>query len=369
MEFIQSDTVDAESSSRPLKRRRFYRKRANAEDEANNNNEATAIESPNGSPAEPLPVDDMIPQTFGSADTMAEEESEEPSSVTGILRQRKVLRRRRGGIEFTNTGNAARDGPPEPRIQNPLLGDDGAAERIMTVVDRFAPQTGQVADVDQHMMAYVDSEMAKRRQMHNVLPDMSNSMTGHPAGSMIDAAVRRQPASLGRLHEVDLGPDATSLNISRTEAAQRRLQGGHPEPEEVPGKVRLGKDGKPRRPRRRRNSGDIQRDKLVEEVLRENKRKVHLDLVNDQKLISNTVEIYDEPETQLPNDDQAADDRMAEQFRRDFLDAISERRKRMAHPKKAGAGAADHKPRGPKLGGSRSARAAMRELQEKAVKK
>ena len=130
-------------------------------------------------------------------------------------------------------------------------------------------------------MAYIESEMAKRRQMQNVLPNISNGMTGHPAGKTIDVAVQRQPAALGKLHEVDLGPDATSLNISRTEAAKRRLQGGHPEPEEVPGKVRLGKDGKPRRPRRRRNSGDIQRDKLVEEVLRENKRRVHFKLDND----------------------------------------------------------------------------------------
>lgn len=197
------------------------------------------------------------------------------------------------------------------------------------------------------------SEMAKRRQMQNTLPDVLNSITRHPAGKTIDAAVQRQPAALGKLQEVDLGPDATSLNVSRTEAAKRRLQGGHPEPEEVPGKVRLGKDGKPRRPRRRRNSGDIQRDKLVEEVLRENK-----------------LDIYDEPETELPNDDQAADDRMAEQFRREFMDAISERRQKMSQPKKKPApGAPDDKPRGPKLGGSRSARAAMRELQEKAVKK
>ena len=126
-------------------------------------------------------------------------------------------------------------------------------------------------------MAYIDSEMAKRSRTQNALANTANSTTAHPVGKTIDADVQRQPAALGKLQEVDLGPDATSLNISRTEAAQRRLQGGNSEPEEVPGKVRLGKDGKPRRPRRRRNSGDIHRDKLVEEVLRENKRKVNSD--------------------------------------------------------------------------------------------
>ena len=89
------------------------------------------------------------------------------------------------------------------------------------------------------------------------------------------------------------------------------------------------------------------------------------------------MEIYDELEQELPNDDQAADDRIAEQFRRDFMDAISSRRQRSSAAAKAARAKAngrkksdDHRPRGPKLGGSRSARAAMREAQAgKAAKK
>lgn len=87
------------------------------------------------------------------------------------------------------------------------------------------------------------------------------------------------------------------------------------------------------------------------------------------------MEIYDELEQELPNDDQAADDRIAEQFRRDFMDAISSRRQRSSAAAKAAKAKAsgqkvDDRPRGPKLGGSRSARAAMREAQaEKAAKK
>lgn len=85
------------------------------------------------------------------------------------------------------------------------------------------------------------------------------------------------------------------------------------------------------------------------------------------------MEIYDEPEQDLPNDDQAADDRIADQFRRDFMDAISSRRQRSSQAAKAAKAKAngiklDDRPKGPKLGGSRSARAAMRELQEKAKK-
>lgn len=84
------------------------------------------------------------------------------------------------------------------------------------------------------------------------------------------------------------------------------------------------------------------------------------------------VEIYDEHEQETnPDDTQAADDRIAEQFRRDFLDAISSRqRRRTGGARTAPKGVKrDDRPRGPKLGGSRSARAAMRERQEKAGKR
>lgn len=83
------------------------------------------------------------------------------------------------------------------------------------------------------------------------------------------------------------------------------------------------------------------------------------------------MEIYDEPDADVGiNDDQAADDRIAEQFRREFMDAISSRRQRTgpATTTKPVKGKPEV-PKGPKLGGSRSARAAMREQQEKAAKK
>lgn len=83
------------------------------------------------------------------------------------------------------------------------------------------------------------------------------------------------------------------------------------------------------------------------------------------------VEIYDELEADAPNDDQAADDRIAEQFRREFMDAISSRRQRTGPAtttSQAKGAKVEDKPKGPKLGGSRMARAAMREQQEKAEK-
>jgi len=82
---------------------------------------------------------------------------------------------------------------------------------------------------------------------------------------------RRLAAGMGKLEEIDLGPSATERNIERTEAARKKLESGQSMEEQVE-RVRLGQNGKPRRPRQRRNSEDVRRDQLVEAVLREAKR-------------------------------------------------------------------------------------------------
>lgn len=134
-------------------------------------------------------------------------------------------------------------------------------------------------------MDYIESQMA-RRQERDMPSDSRTSMTndddndvgGIVKGSSGDQFPEKQPASLGKLHEIDLGPDAKLRNIERTEAAAKRLVGDESpapdgEEESSPKKVRLGKDGKPWRGRKRRNSEDVKRDQLVEEVMRESKRK------------------------------------------------------------------------------------------------
>ena len=203
-------------------------------------------------------------------------------------------------------------------------------------------------------MAYIDSELAKRQcQNQSTSTQSIHGQELSPNGALLDTGLHRQPAALGKLHEIDLGPDATLRNIALTEAAQRKLKGIETEIDESTGKVRLRRDGKPWRPRKRRNSGDVKRDKLVEEVMRESR-----------------LEIYDEPDEEVNDDDQAADDRIAEQFRKEFMDAVSSRQQKAAQAKKPAKGKeVDDQPRGPKLGGSRSARAAMREREEAEKKK
>lgn len=142
---------------------------------------------------------------------------------------------------------------------------------------------------DEGRMAYIDSELAKRRVLEGSQASTSSTLhkgsgkvpEGHKSTSKDAADVPRQPAALGKLQEVDLGDDVRSRNVELTDRA-RRIQNGESVAEEVPqngkgkgkpGKVRLGPDGKPWRGRKRRGSDDVARDKLVEEVLRENRRK------------------------------------------------------------------------------------------------
>jgi hypothetical protein len=82
------------------------------------------------------------------------------------------------------------------------------------------------------------------------------------------------------------------------------------------------------------------------------------------------VDIYDTQSEQavdpaaLEAEDGAADDRIAEEFRREFMDAMAQRnrRRRTAQPAKPGAKNQEEILKGPKLGGSRNARAAMRDM-------
>lgn len=122
-------------------------------------------------------------------------------------------------------------------------------------------------------MAYIESEMAKRFQ-HNLPSDKLDSDTREtgdrhaPAPSL--NLPQRQPASLGKLHEIDLGQETKLQNIARTEAATKHLakDEGPPQGTDEAGPSR---DAAGWRNRKRRTSEDIERDRLVEEILRESK--------------------------------------------------------------------------------------------------
>ncbi|KAL6235398.1 hypothetical protein BDW75DRAFT_240219 [Aspergillus navahoensis] len=320
---------------RPVKRRKFQRRRPEDTDGQQetqaSHEDLSASQSPLNEPEAALAAD--------------------------ALRLRRLYRSRKGGIEFSTTPRPTAD--QTDRASFPAgTEEDTENERLRAMCDRFTAHTGQTVDVDKHMygtpsMAYIESELAKRYR-HDI-PCITRGMPGPDTTALSEAnhslstvnLPEREPAALGKLHEIDLGQETKLRNIARTEEATKRMNGDDDELQ-----IKRPSSELPSRYRKRRTSDDIQRDRLVEEVLRESK-----------------LDVYDEPEEdETAADDQAADDRVAEQFRREFLDAVQSRR-RIARPKPTKQPGKTEPPKGPKLGGSRSARAAMREMQEKGSRK
>ncbi|KAK4131927.1 hypothetical protein BT67DRAFT_139154 [Trichocladium antarcticum] len=365
---------------RPGKKRKAYRQRPGQSETTISNSEiasGAAPSRPHDAPAAPA----------------AQDQNEEGLSVAEVLRLRNARKPRHGGVGF-RAGRAADESAAAPS-ENPeqglvLHGNADArtgAESAMIggISKRFAPQTGMAGElVNRHMEEYVESELARRKrhaaevsaqlqeqqqqqqqQQQQLRDDSSSSTTPTTAAGLVSTAAAgpvpqgdSQRVLQGRLLEIDLGDEARARNIAMTERARRRLQGqiDEEEPDESKGrprKVRLGRDGKPLRQRNRRGSDAIKRDQLVEEFLSENRLDVY-DLQSGQAV--NAADVGDE--------DGAADDRIADEFRRDFMEAMAQRnrRRRPAQNAKPGAKPTEEILRGPKLGGSRNARAAMRDL-------
>lgn len=189
-------------------------------------------------------------------------------------------------------------------------------------------------------MAYVDSKLARLTPSHEA-PTQSSSIPAEPTPSSSATAQQNEnqsSTSQGHLHQVDVTkPVPTTTTTTRPQKP-------------------------PRKPhwRNRRNSADIARDAMVDQILRESQ-----------------LNIYETPSsTTQPkpssDDTQDADERMAEEFKRNFYAAAEERAvRRTAAPPPPTYGANKLESlKGPKLGGSRSQRAAMHAAEKaKTIKK
>lgn len=220
-------------------------------------------------------------------------------------------------------------------------------------------------------------------------PDSSGVITTTRSGIPGIKLPGDRPTLSGKLHEVDLGEEVRERNAIMTEQARRRLAGEAVEDESDGSKKRpkIGKDGKPWRPRKRRASEDIERDQLVDELMRENKRKLALSPLflilpiileeilllfflggGEELLTFCVVDVYDvsAQADSMDDTDMPADERIAREFRREFMDALAlrrqQRRRAPVPASKAKAKQQEEVLRGPKLGGSRNARAAMRDI-------
>ncbi|KAK1597904.1 uncharacterized protein LY79DRAFT_321585 [Colletotrichum navitas] len=334
--------------------------------------------------ATPLDQIDASVPTKPAPDAVAIADEDNESHIPSALRHRS--RKRLNGVGFSARGSTAAaavstdDADLLTSISSSRAVVPAAAsppDDELVIAKRFAPQTGTAAAtiVNKHMMEYIESHLSNRKSpatqstTNPPPPALTSSQSSASTTSLAqppppppplptaEPGPKNHPIMQGKLIEVDLGDEARARNQAMTEKAARRLLG------EVDGadtdtpdgrrakKPRLGRDGKPWRPRNRRNSDDIKRDQLVEEILRENR-----------------LDVYDVPKPLQPQDDAGgdADDRIAEEFRREFMDAMVQRhqkKKTTAAPARAGARKADEEVlKGPKLGGSRNSRAAMRDL-------
>ncbi|EAQ90844.1 hypothetical protein CHGG_02779 [Chaetomium globosum CBS 148.51] len=352
---------------RPGKKRKIYRQRPTELDSAISNDEITN---------EPGLASSSRPTA-----AVEQDEDDQNLSVADVIRLRNSRKHRHGGVGFSTGPSGLGDDRATREDSERSLVLHGSADAqqgaeaavIGGISKRFAPQTGMVGElVNKHMEEYVESELARRKRHAAEAAAQQQQLDGEWREDSVPSSTGDgQPATSstapgqgdsqrvlhGRLLEIDLGDEARARNIEMTERARRRLQGQIDEEELEeskgrPRKVRLGRDGKPMRSRNRRGSDDIKRDRLVEAFLSENRLDIY-DTQSEQTANPATLE----------EEDGAADDRIAEEFRREFMDAMAQRnrRRRTAQPAKPGA-KKEEILRGPKLGGSRNARAAMRDL-------
>ncbi|KAF2760105.1 hypothetical protein EJ05DRAFT_272874 [Pseudovirgaria hyperparasitica] len=306
------------------------------------------------------PVANVLSAPSSPSRTVQDQESDTKLSMAEVIRLRRNTKARRAGVEFSNAAkNTVSEHTSQPEVS---ASSTEMLDNVKGVLDsasaRFAPQTGQIVDsLDLHMVAYIDSKMAELQHISQSsgCESTRHADDHHPA---VHAPVKeRQAAGIGKLQEVDLGPRSTQANIERTEELRRRLQAPdtpvQPPPISKPPRINP-RTGKPFRPKHaRRTSTDIARDALVDQVLHESR-----------------IQMYDEGAISARDNaddaDGAADERIAAQFQREFMDALQTRKDKKPPPPPVGRGPKLEKEvKGPKMGGSRSARAAMKAAQDK----
>ncbi|KAM0503823.1 hypothetical protein ACHAP8_003065 [Fusarium lateritium] len=338
------DATSSGAASEPIrfragKKRKAYRQRVQGDDDA----VAETVQSP---PTASAAESNDKPAQRSTPD---EEENAE-GSVAAALKLRNARRSRLGGVAFRNS-NRPEDDTNTERALVPHNADETSNNEsvIKGVTDRFTHQTGKVADLnDRHMMDYIESRLSNRAARDSSQPTSSASASD-PVGQSSTTATKHETGRAvmqGQLMEIDLGDHAQDSSAARNGGA------GQGDGEERRAKKpRLRRDGKPWRPRKRRDSDAVKRDQLVDEILREAK----LDLYEPTAEQSGNAAGADQ--------DGAADERLAEEFRQRFLEDVAERQLRKKKPTNQPARPGTEEVlKGPKLGGSRNSRAQMRDL-------
>ncbi|OAA39214.1 hypothetical protein BBO_06638 [Beauveria brongniartii RCEF 3172] len=306
------------------------------------------------------------------------------------LRQSRTKHRFRGGVGFGRNEPAAHASSND---DTSLVLRDAATTVAQGLPDRFMHQTGFIADADdRHMTAYVESRLSSRRgasaeqqqqqqqqrKQHNLAVDDGSDKRTVDMRRKTNAPGTMQTGtsttSWTKLVEVQVPADVGSSNNNNSK--KRSLDAAE-----------TTKQNPPRRRRNRRGSDDMKRDAMVEAFLHENKRTLFFNAPSPPLpfLARNTnilpllqVDVYDVSDASAA----ANDDTLAENFRQQYIQEVAARRQRrrpalnqprqsqkqLAHQQAVAAGEVL---KGPKLGGSRNARAAVRDalLQQQELRK
>lgn len=125
---------DPEPVFRPVKRRRFARRRPD-----DNSEDSSTAEGPVGESNE----HDRVASPSQSA-----HDGDHHAGTTSVVRLRRAHPARKGGIGFSATSRSAKDGSRQTAL-GPV--EDQEKEQIQAMCDRFTGHTGQTVDVDKHM--------------------------------------------------------------------------------------------------------------------------------------------------------------------------------------------------------------------------
>ena len=135
-------STNSEPLFRPTKRHRQYRQRSRQAEDAKTIAASVSV-SRDGQPDGGAPDQELLQRPSSHHD---DEGTSRP--MAEILRLRRNARGRRGGIEFADGDTQA---AVTANAMDAVVEREGTSGEIAAIVNRFAPQTGQVADVNQHM--------------------------------------------------------------------------------------------------------------------------------------------------------------------------------------------------------------------------
>ena len=233
------------------------------------------------------------------------------SAVAAAVRRaaRNARRARVRGVGFTSGARADDDDDAAARAEQALVlrdqdAEDGGAV-VSGITGRFTHQTGLVSDLsDRHMYVSISSRLRLCCWARSDPPPLNPNPPGAPSNATnqsrneyIESRLSSRPAptgtsltrersGAGAAHDTAQGPPrpdqaATRGRLMEVDLDAQASSRAPPQGRDLSGRaggakrMRMGKDGKPWRPRNRRGSDDVKRDQLVEEFLRENRRELY----------------------------------------------------------------------------------------------